>query len=1033
MSELEDFDSFIATEQPQAVEVAQTEAVEPLVSDFDSFITPEQQEIQQPTAQVDPRLAQVEQHRPPEVDDNTWMDIKERVSKFLGEYTPIAAVPQMAAQFIGETKQLEGSQVAEAQSVKARLENIDFAFSDLSDTFKAATGDKASEETLKTKQNKLNDEVVGILEERGIEAYNDGGKLKVITTDKDGNEVLKNLDENILDDVLGGFTASAGEIAGATMGAIGGAGAAQRALPPTAPLPLRGAAALVGGGIGGYTGAAAGRATDLIRNAISLNKEIDAKEVLEKSLAAGVADVTGAAVVGVAAKGISKSIEPIKKASDRIKTLFKEGDIQGAKQAVKEDYGVTDLDIDTMFDAVKKDVKGLEDLTGDDLLRAKLTAVVQQQAQGKALITSAIRNNAKAAIETSKEIDARAKNVMQAVSQFSKKPSAIRKSIEAYEKAVGKNYGEVRGLIDEALPNYKSDLDLVDFTDTLSSINKRVIDPTVKEKLFNLSESLADQKSETIGDLIDTRQLFNKFYGKNSAHFESKADKDALMSIQNTIDTKIDEAINTLPGDVATGLKSAFTDAKSKYAKMFKTQDTATYNAIFKKGASEEEIGKALVKYSKSVDNDLESVLGKLSPVQRTKSEFSILKQMLDTATVKGEAKAVDFNLLLEDIGSSKAIFKTPEAKQFLKNIEAYDKKFGKDIDIQKIAAGVTPKVEKNIATSFFGKILMKLSSLRFEAMQRLFPTETGRRLSLQKSIESALEKSRTPREFFFEASKIKGMPNQDRILLKKSVKEIGEKEQLLKAEVMKQEAKNKESILKAQQLKEEAKTKKILTEQEFKKAKSESAKKAAEKQKLSEQAQKVKEAAEPKVGGSEDEAKQAVKNVFAKTNKPQLSKADIAELDRLEAEELFGKASKIPFTEKMKSRTIQKPFTLSEKTKVWRGESADSGEGFAMYGQGLYSTTSKKEAMTYGDVREVKKWELPENPIQFKSKSDFSEFEYDLARELGVRKNELSKNVGEIDEYISQLGYDGITIGVGKDRIFVTFSAKNTNALSKN
>lgn len=133
-------------------------------------------------------------------------------------------------------------------------------------------------------------------------------------------------------------------------------------------------------------------------------------------------------------------------------------------------------------------------------------------------------------------------------------------------------------------------------------------------------------------------------------------------------------------------------------------------------------------------------------------------------------------------------------------------------------------------------------------------------------------------------------------------------------------------------------------------------------------------------------------------------------------------KVSKVPFTDKMKSRTIQKPFIVSDKTKVWRGESEGSGEGFAMYGQGLYSTTSKKEASTYGDVREVKKWELPENPIQFRTKQDFSEFEYDLARELGIRKNEISKNVGEIEEYLSKLGFDGVSIGTGKDRTFVTF-----------
>jgi len=595
-------------------------------------------------------------------------------------------------------------------------------------------------------------------------------------------------------------------------------------------------------------------------------------------------------------KGISK-LPALANVLQRLKTLLKDGDIQGAKRVVKEDYGLTDENIDTMFESVKKDIKGFEDLTGDDLLRAKLTAVIQQQPQGKALITSAISKNAKAAIETSKEIDFRAKQLIVSANKFSKKPSAIKKSLEAYEKVVSKNYSQVKNLIDEALPNYKADLDIQSFGETLININKRVIDPDIRLKVENLAEVLASQPNKTAGDLIETRQLFNKFYGKNLRHFENAKDKEALFTIQKTIDGEIETAIKSIDdgGIISSQLSAAFKDAKAKYAKMFKAQDTATYNAIFKKGASEEDIGKALIKYSKATDSDLETVLGKLSPIQRTKSEFSILKHMVDGATAKGEAKAIDFVALLEDIGTSKAIFKTPEAKQFLKNIETYDRKFAKDIDIQRIASGVAPKQEKNIATSLVGKIMMKISSLRFEALQRMLPTETGRRLSLQKAVESALEKSRTPREFFFKASKIKGMPNKERIALKKAVKEIGEKEEQLKSQLVKQEEANKKAVLEAQTKKQEAETKKILSEQEFKKAKWEKAKEAAKKQ--TEQSRKAKEAAEPKIGGSEAEAKQEVKEVFAKSQEPTakykgMSKEDIAELERQEAETLFAKGA---------------------------------------------------------------------------------------------------------------------------------------------
>ncbi len=44
------------------------------ISDFDSIVTPEQ-----PQQEIDP----IDQHRPLDVDDETWNDVKSRVPKFL--------------------------------------------------------------------------------------------------------------------------------------------------------------------------------------------------------------------------------------------------------------------------------------------------------------------------------------------------------------------------------------------------------------------------------------------------------------------------------------------------------------------------------------------------------------------------------------------------------------------------------------------------------------------------------------------------------------------------------------------------------------------------------------------------------------------------------------------------------------------------------------------------------------------------------------------------------------------------------------
>jgi len=902
---LSGFDNFTQqSEQPQTVqpqEAKPTENNQTLdIADFDSFVQPQQQSEAQLGANnpIQPQDT-IDKHRPENIDDESWVDIKNRVSKFISKYTPVGATFNMVGELAGEAMQKEGSQVAEAVSVKSRVDNIESTYSDLADMVKSATGDKESEQAIKTKQNQMNDEVVGILKDKGIEAYNDNGKLYVVTKDKDGNDVLNDLDDETLDTVLGSFKASAGEIGGALIGAAGGATASQRLVPPTAPIQARATAGAIGALGGGYIGATLGRATDLIRNAISLNKKIDAKEVLEKSLTAGTADIVGTTAIGAIAKAGSKAIEPLKVAGKKVETLLRQGNLGGAKELVKKQYNLTDKNIDDMFKEYTKDSKGYEDLTGDDLLKAKLTVAVQQQPQGAADIIQAIKGSKTAAIETSKEIDARAKEVLHSANKFSKKPSAIKKSIQAYEKAVGKNYAEVRNLIGEALPNYKTNLNLAEFTDTLKDLNTRVIDPQVKEKLDNLTKSLSSQKTENINDLIDTRQLFNKFYGKNSQHFENAKDKASLLSIQKAIDAKIDEALNTLPDNVAKPLKASFEDAKKMYSNMFKTQDTATYNAIFKKGASEADIGQALIKYSKSTDGDLEAVLSKLSPVQRTKSEFSILSQMVKNATFKADAKAINFSKLLEDIGSSKAIFKTPEAKQFLKNIETYDKKFGKDSDFQRVALGIADKEAKNIATTLEGKVKMAAANKYFAAIQRILPTDTAKSLSLQKAIETTLEKSRSPKEFFFKASKIKGMPNADRQNLKRAVKEIADKERTLEA-VKNKRLQRKETKNLIENFKKRRKAEKVEAEAKARWEKAvEERKQEVKTKKLNKRAEEIKDLAEPKIGGSEDEAKASVKNALSKNKSNEakyknMSKDDIAELDRMEAAQLASEANQL-------------------------------------------------------------------------------------------------------------------------------------------
>ena len=108
------------------------------------------------------------------------------------------------------------------------------------------------------------------------------------------------------------------------------------------------------------------------------------------------------------------------------------------------------------------------------------------------------------------------------------------------------------------------------------------------------------------------------------------------------------------------------------------------------------------------------------------------------------------------------------------------------------------------------------------------------------------------------------------------------------------------------------------------------------------------------------------------------------------------------------------------EKLVAYRGESAESGSNIALYGRGIYSTTSRSYASKFGKVRKVEVNELPFKPLRFKSDMWFNEFGYDLQRKYG---SDWFKSNGYTEGVIRKMGFDGVTIGTGKEMIIIKYT----------
>ena len=104
--------------------------------------------------------------------------------------------------------------------------------------------------------------------------------------------------------------------------------------------------------------------------------------------------------------------------------------------------------------------------------------------------------------------------------------------------------------------------------------------------------------------------------------------------------------------------------------------------------------------------------------------------------------------------------------------------------------------------------------------------------------------------------------------------------------------------------------------------------------------------------------------------------------------------------------------------------ENRDHNTGTAMYGQGRYSTTNRKYASKYGEVRTVDYEEMPSKALSFKNATSFEMFEQELAREHNIDKRHMYRNQ-DLSVIIKKMGYNGITIGPKSDMIIVSYETK--------
>lgn len=121
----------------------------------------------------------------------------------------------------------------------------------------------------------------------------------------------------------------------------------------------------------------------------------------------------------------------------------------------------------------------------------------------------------------------------------------------------------------------------------------------------------------------------------------------------------------------------------------------------------------------------------------------------------------------------------------------------------------------------------------------------------------------------------------------------------------------------------------------------------------------------------------------------------------------------------------LQRGVKIGKNTRLWRGVSEDSGSGMATFGTGLYFTADKKRAKIYGDVVEIGRSSLPDNPFRFDTNNNYEIWlhetrgilGYDDMREFATAYYDVRTLVQAIDPTA-----DGIQVMTGADAMFVVY-----------
>ncbi len=571
--------------------------------------------------------------------------------------------------------------------------------------------------------------------------------------------------ENLIDTLQADSKANAGTI----MGAI--AGASKGSNYGSTPATKIGGA-LIGGAVGAFTGSVA----DTTINAFELDRDIDAKFAFKKATEEAMADpiltVLTAGVFKVAGKGLKLPFKVAKK----VKSYIADGNIDTAKKVIAEqgyDEAATKEIVEQTAKfqhtpkeswAINQEAEDIQDMfvdvAGQDavLFNDLEKVIIQSPDLAKPVRDTVVGRTAK----IQKELEKRSANSTQ-----------IRGTIKDYETSVKAEYKQTKELISESLPEARFNLTQTNIPQALESLQGRVGNDAIESELKALLTRIKDNSDMDVIKFIDIREDINRILRKPSVA-KSFKDSKTLGSIKLKLDDSIYEALESAPLDVGK-MKLQFEKAITRYRKMKQLQGTKLHKNIMGDEKTDEEIAKALMKGSKSVDSTLDKLLKKLSAKDREAVEHSVVYDIFKKSQMSfNDVTVTDFVKLKKELSNiDMKNIKSKSTRETIETLQDMGKWFKNDPKLlEATTKSADPTMNQGISQDPFVRYRTKVANFLTDYITMYSPMRMGRSPSFRFHLKKSLKKKRGTTNFLNEMMKHKDVPETLLNSLQKTLKE---------------------------------------------------------------------------------------------------------------------------------------------------------------------------------------------------------------------------------------------------------------------